>query len=121
MPQPTLPVDQPAINQLIADELSYDLPSEDELAAMEQSLNCKQAVAYTAVMHAYNSNATAAFFIDGPAGSAHINTLLWQLLDLESLLFFYQVDGLCTLDSKFPSRCMRTRHAIFVLDQILLN
>ncbi|KAG0337495.1 hypothetical protein BG005_004050, partial [Podila minutissima] len=53
--------------------------------------------------------------------SAHINTLLWQLLDLESLLFFYQVDGLCTLDSKFQSRCMRTRRAIFVLDQILLN
>lgn len=79
MPQPTVPVDEPAINQLIADELSYDLPSKEELAAMEQSLNCKQAAAYTAIMHAYNSNATAAFFIDGPAGVYSLLSFVYHL------------------------------------------
>ncbi|OAQ22790.1 hypothetical protein K457DRAFT_1825202 [Linnemannia elongata AG-77] len=71
MPEPKI-LNQNAqtISSLIQDELNYPLPTLEELAIMIQSLNVDQRKAYDRIKHAYETNSSEAFFIDGPPGIA---------------------------------------------------
>lgn len=69
---------EPARNRLIDEELSYPIFAPEEIANMEQLLNNEQRNAYTTIKDAYITNTSAAFFIDGPAGTG--KTFLYSLI-----------------------------------------
>jgi hypothetical protein len=70
IPEPVLAdPEDPNINELIVEELAHVLPSNEELMTMEKALNTEQEAAYLEIVHAYNTNTPAVFFIDGPAGT----------------------------------------------------
>ena len=79
MPEPVL-LEQHGSNgnAFIADELNYPLPSAEEFAMMEQSLNADQREAYDRIKHSYEMNSSEAYFIDGPAGTG--KTFLYSLI-----------------------------------------
>ncbi|KAG0199984.1 hypothetical protein BGX31_004176, partial [Mortierella sp. GBA43] len=64
--------------QLIEEESSYDVPSEECITAMELNLNSDQRRAYQEIKAAYLEGRPQAFFIDGPAGTG--KTFLYNLL-----------------------------------------
>ncbi|KAG0195130.1 hypothetical protein BGX33_004163, partial [Mortierella sp. NVP41] len=68
MPEPVMPEQHDTnANATIADELNYPLPSVEELAMMERSLNAYQWDAYDRIKHSYETGSSEAYFIDGPA------------------------------------------------------
>ena len=79
MPKPViLEEHDPNANAFIADELNYSLPSAEELAMMERSLNSDQRSAYDRIKHSYETGSSEAYFIDGPAGTG--KTFLYSLI-----------------------------------------
>jgi len=79
MPEPVIMEQHgPNANAFIADELNYPLPSAEEFALMERSLNADQREAYDRIKHSYETNSPEAYFIDGPAGTG--KTFLYSLI-----------------------------------------